>query len=79
MDMTPSQMGFAIGAAIGLIDYIILTYLGRKLVKQAAAKDVPPHEARKVEKSFKAMALISLILFPIIGYFSGPYILGEIT
>ncbi len=79
MDMTPSNMGLAIGLAIGLIDYFMLTFMGRKLASQAADHDASPKDARKVERNFKTLALISLILFPIIGYFAGPYVFGTIA
>ncbi len=76
MEMTPSLMGLAVGAIIGLIDYIVLTFMGRKMLEKASDHEAGPQETKNVVGFFKLAAIGSLILFPIIGYFAGPYVFG---
>ena len=77
MEMTPSMMGLAVGAIIGLIDYIVLTFIGRKMLEKAPDHEAGPQETKQVIDFFKMAAIGSLILFPIIGYFAGPFVFGS--
>jgi|GEM_PF-1308952 len=76
-EMTPSLMGLAVGAAVGVLDYIVLTFIGNKMAKKAVEHEATPNETRQVTSFMRNMGLISLILFPIIGYFAGPYVFGS--
>lgn len=75
--MTPALMGLAVGVAIGILDYIVLSVIGNQLAKRAIEHEATPEETRKVVGYMRSLALISLILFPIAGYFAGPYVFGE--
>lgn len=77
MEMTPSMMGLAVGAIIGLIDYIVLTFIGRKMLEKAREHEAGRQETKQVIGFFKIAAIGSLILFPIIGYFAGPFVFGS--
>lgn len=74
MEMTPHLMGMTVGFTIGLMDYILLTFMGRRLMKKAEQHQASQDEQTNVARLIKAAAIGSLILFPIIGYFVGPYI-----
>ncbi|GJM00275.1 MAG: hypothetical protein DHS20C07_19540 [Methyloligella sp.] len=77
LEMTPSLMGLAVGAAIGVLDYIVLTFIGNQMAKKAIDHEASQQETRQVTGFMRNMALISLIIFPIIGYFAGPYVFGS--
>ena len=77
MEMTPSMMGLAVGAIIGLIDYIVLTFIGGKMLEKAHDHEAGRQETKQVIGFFKIAAIGSLVLFPIIGYFAGPFVFGQ--
>ena len=77
MEMTPSIMGLGLGLAVGLLDYIVLTFMGNKMVEKAKEHDASTDETRQVTRFMRTLALISLVLFPIVGYFAGPYVFGS--
>lgn len=74
--MSPQLMGLGIGGAIGLLDYLVLTFIGNKMVEKAKEHNASPAETSQVTTFMRTMALISLVLFPILGYFAGPYVFG---
>lgn len=78
MDLSPANMGLAVGLVVGLADYFIITVLNNLLAKKAVAQNTPPEEARKVAQALRAVALASLILLPIMGYFVGPYVFAAV-
>ena len=71
---SPEIMGASLGLAVGLLDFIVLKWMAGKMVSRAVEHDATRDELMSVTRFMNAMALISLILFPIIGYFTGPYI-----
>lgn len=75
--MTPALLGLCIGAAIGLLDYVVLTFIGKKMAAKAIDHEATPNETKQVSSFMSILALISLILFPIIGYLTGPYVFGS--
>jgi len=77
LEMTPSLMGLAVGAAIGVLDYIVLSFIGNQMAKKAIQHETTPEETRQATSFMRTLALISLIIFPIIGYFAGPYVFGS--
>lgn len=75
--MTPALMGLALGAFVGILDYVVLTLIGNHMVKRAKEHEASPEETRQVTNYMRNLGLISLIIFPIIGYFAGPYVFGS--
>ena len=75
--MTPALMGLALGAAVGLLDYIVLSFIGNQMAKKAIEHEATPEETRKVTNFMRNLGLISLIIFPIVGYFAGPYVFSS--
>lgn len=73
MMATPAIMGLSLGLAIGLLDFIVLEWMARSMVTRAAEQGASDEERKKVTLFMRTMAYLSLILFPIIGYFVGPY------
>ncbi|GJM01989.1 MAG: hypothetical protein DHS20C08_04900 [Rhodomicrobium sp.] len=79
MDYTsPAILGLYLGLAIGLLDYIVLTVMGQMMVKRGIEKNAKPEEMRQVTRFMRTLALLSLIAFPIVGYFAGPYVFGTV-
>ncbi len=74
MDASPQMLGLAVGLVIGLLDYLALTFIARRLKERAPQHDTTPEETRRVTGLIKTAAIGSLILFPLIGYFAGPYV-----
>ena len=75
--MTPALMGLALGAVVGILDYVVLSMIGNHMAKKAKEHDATPEETRQVTNYMRNLGLISLIIFPIIGYIAGPYVFGS--
>lgn len=73
---TPALMGLYLGLAVGLLDYIVLNFIGHMMAKKGREQNASPEDMRKVTGYMRGLGLISLIIFPIIGYFAGPYVFG---
>ena len=73
MMSSPPIMGLSLGFAIGLLDFIVLEWMARTMVARAQEQGASDEEMQKVTRFMRTMAYLSLILFPIIGYFVGPY------
>ena len=75
---SPAMMGFYLGVAVGLLDYIVLTVMGKYMVKRGMEQGAKPEEMKQVTGYMRGLALLSLIAFPIVGYFAGPYVFGSV-
>lgn len=71
---TPEFLGLYLGLAVGLLDYIVLTVMGQQMVKRAKEHNATPEETRSVTGFMRLLGILSLIAFPIVGYFAGPYV-----
>lgn len=73
---SPAMMGLFLGLAVGLLDYIVLTVMGNYMAKRGLEQGAKPEEVKQVTGYMRGLALLSLIAFPIVGYFAGPYVFG---
>ena len=77
LEMTPALLGLSLGAAVGVLDYIVLIFIGNQMAKNAIEHEATPADTRQGTSFMRYLGLISLIIFPIIGYFAGPYVFGS--
>ena len=64
--MSANLIGLICGAILAVTDFALLTFLGRRM-DLAGPRGV-----------LRITAIVQLIAFPIIGWFLGPYLFGEI-
>ncbi|RLQ87675.1 hypothetical protein [Notoacmeibacter ruber] len=64
--MTANLIGLIAGLVLAAVDFALLTMLGRRM-DLAGPRGV-----------LRITAIVQLIAFPIIGWFLGPYLFGEI-
>ena len=74
MQLSPEMMGFTVGLIIGLLDFMALTFVKKRLDARAPDHNASPGEQRRIGSLLNLAALGSLIMFPLIGYFAGPYV-----
>lgn len=71
--MSPEMMGLLLGLVVGFLDFVVLALMANKLVSKAKASGASDREMTNVTQFMRGIGLFSLIAFPIIGYFLGPY------
>lgn len=74
MESSPAIMGLMIGLLIGLLDFIALRFIRQRLMARAPGHGASNEEKQTVSAFLDIAAYGSLILFPLIGYFAGPYV-----
>ncbi len=74
--MSPAYLGLSLGLAIGLLDFVVLEWMARKMVVKGIEHGASREEQRSIPRFIRTMGIMSLILFPIIGYVVGPHVFG---
>ncbi|MEM8687197.1 MAG: hypothetical protein AAGF81_07695 [Pseudomonadota bacterium] len=80
LDLTTfSLMGAAIMLAIGLVDYLVVSWALKQGEKQALRDGTVSDEKTAIyERVRRALAIACFIVFPLIGLLAGNFVLGSI-
>ncbi len=73
--MSPSMMGVVVGVIFGGISYFVVRMIADNIETAKRSEDSKPDERRKTAEILRKVAGFDLLVFPVIGYFVGPYIL----
>ncbi len=73
--MSPSMMGVVVGVIFGGISYFIVRMIADNIEFAERSDESEPDERRKTAAILRKVAGIDFLVFPVIGYFVGPYIL----
>jgi hypothetical protein len=68
--MSPALIGGLVGLAFGVADYFLLGFIK----DQAGRNGVEPRRLRALDMA----RLLQLVMFPAIGFFAGPYVIGSV-
>ncbi|MCB1522192.1 MAG: hypothetical protein KDJ37_16700 [Hyphomicrobiaceae bacterium] len=69
--MNATMIGALAGAAFGLVNFIALRMLASRVEADASSP-----EKRRSASILRLVALADLLIFPILGFFLGPIVLG---